>query len=202
MAHSMRQMAHSRGEVATDTHAGRPSLSGRAQGIALVAVAIVLAYRPAPEITNPAELRMQPVRSASSSANDGSVMGTPHLVVTTQPDSRHNRPRRGTPTNVPGTPGSARRVSLFLSRRECPSRYGSNRRFAPGYYPWAQDAQGQLGEGRPGISIWGGPNPCGGSSGSFEVRDIARAATGDTGWTLSSPATAAVTVPAMRTSAS
>src|SRR5437016_3257791 len=150
MAHSMRQMAHSRGEVATDTHAGRPSLSGRAQGIALVAVAIVLAYRPAPEITNPAELRMQPVRSASSSANDGSVMGTPHLVVTTQPDSRHNRPRRGTPTNVLGTPGSARRVSLFLSRRECPSRYGSNRRFAPGYYPWAQDAQGQLGEGRPG----------------------------------------------------
>ncbi len=62
---------------------------------------------------------------------------------------------------------------------EFASRYGSNRRFAPGYYPWAQDAQGQLGEGRPGISIWGGPNPCGGSSGSFEVRDIARAANGD-----------------------
>jgi hypothetical protein len=56
---------------------------------------------------------------------------------------------------------------------------GSNRRFAPGYYPWAQDAQGLLSKGRPGISIWGGPNPCGGSSGSFEVRDIARAANGD-----------------------
>jgi len=57
--------------------------------------------------------------------------------------------------------------------------FGSNRHFAPGYYPWAQDAQGQLSEGRPGISIWGGHNPCGGSSGSFEVRNIARAANGD-----------------------
>lgn len=56
--------------------------------------------------------------------------------------------------------------------------YGSNRHFTPGYYPWAQDAQGQLSKGRPGISIWGGPNPCGGSSGSFEVRRIARAANG------------------------
>jgi hypothetical protein len=55
---------------------------------------------------------------------------------------------------------------------------GSNRHFAPGYYPWAQDAQGPLSKGRPGISIWGGNNPCGGSSGSFEVRGIARAANG------------------------
>jgi hypothetical protein len=56
---------------------------------------------------------------------------------------------------------------------------GSNQRFAPGYYPWAQDAGGQLSRGRPGISIWGGSISCGGSSGSFEVRDIARAANGD-----------------------
>ena len=56
---------------------------------------------------------------------------------------------------------------------------GSNRRFAPGYYPWAQDADGQLSRGRPGISVWGGSWPCGGSSGSFEIRDIARAANGD-----------------------
>ncbi|HYK31398.1 MAG TPA: hypothetical protein VEV63_05520 [Streptosporangiaceae bacterium] len=62
---------------------------------------------------------------------------------------------------------------------EFASRHGSNRRLAPGYYPWAQDAQGQLSKGRPGISIWGGSNPCGGSSGSFEVRDIARAKNGD-----------------------
>src|SRR5260370_4484872 len=52
---------------------------------------------------------------------------------------------------------------------------GSNQRFAPGYYPWAQDAEGQLSRGRPGISVWGGHYPCGGSSGSFEIRDIGRA---------------------------
>jgi hypothetical protein len=56
--------------------------------------------------------------------------------------------------------------------------YGSNRHFARGYYRWAQDAQGLLSKGRPGISIWGGSNTCGGSSGSFEVRNIARAANG------------------------
>jgi hypothetical protein len=51
---------------------------------------------------------------------------------------------------------------------------GSNRHFARGYYPWAQDAGGQLSRGRPGISVWGGRYPCGGSSGSFEIRDIGR----------------------------
>lgn len=51
---------------------------------------------------------------------------------------------------------------------------GSNQHFARGYYPWAQDAGGQLSPGRPGISVLGGSNPCGGSSGSFEIRDIAR----------------------------
>jgi hypothetical protein len=56
---------------------------------------------------------------------------------------------------------------------------GSNQHFAPGYYPWAQDAGGQLSPGRPGISVWGGSSPCGGSSGSFEIRDIARATNGD-----------------------
>jgi hypothetical protein len=52
---------------------------------------------------------------------------------------------------------------------------GSNQRFGDGYYPWAQNWPGNS-QGRPGISVTGGPNPCGGSSGSFEVRDIARSA--------------------------
>jgi hypothetical protein len=52
--------------------------------------------------------------------------------------------------------------------------YGSGKRFAVGYYPWAQQYPGILGQGRPGISVLGGSNPCGTNSGSFEVRDIGR----------------------------
>lgn len=53
--------------------------------------------------------------------------------------------------------------------------YGSGRRFAVGYYPWAEQYPGVVGKGRPGISVLGGPDPtCGTNSGSFEVRDIAR----------------------------
>jgi len=54
---------------------------------------------------------------------------------------------------------------------------GSNRHLAPGYYPWAQDADGILGRGRPGIDVWqqkGAAFSCGTNSGSFEVRDIRR----------------------------
>lgn len=51
---------------------------------------------------------------------------------------------------------------------------GSNQHFGRGYYPWAQDAGGPLSKGRPGISVLGGPNPCGTNSGSFEIRDISR----------------------------
>src|SRR5689334_11018995 len=43
-------------------------------------------------------------RLASSSGSDGSAMNTPHLVVTSQPDSHHNQPRCGTPTYVSYTP--------------------------------------------------------------------------------------------------
>src|ERR1039457_883152 len=42
-------------------------------------------------------------RSASSSGSDGSVMGTPYLVVDQQPDSQNNLPRCGTPTYVSRT---------------------------------------------------------------------------------------------------
>lgn len=52
--------------------------------------------------------------------------------------------------------------------------YGSGKRFAVGYYPWAQQYPGIRGEDRPGISILGGNVPCGSNSGSFEVRDIGR----------------------------
>jgi hypothetical protein len=51
---------------------------------------------------------------------------------------------------------------------------GSNKHLAPGYYPWAQDADGLLSPGRPGIHVQGGPYPCGTNSGSFEIRDIHR----------------------------
>lgn len=53
--------------------------------------------------------------------------------------------------------------------------YGSGKRFAVGYYPWAEQYPGIVGRGGPGISVLGGPDPtCGTNSGSFEVRDIAR----------------------------
>jgi hypothetical protein len=52
--------------------------------------------------------------------------------------------------------------------------YGSGKRLAVGYYPWAQQYPGIRAQGRPGISVWGGSQPCGSSNGSFEVRDIGR----------------------------
>ena len=79
-----------------------------------------------------------------------------------------------------GTGGNYEKVQIQITGRSTSydlafaTPNGSNKHLAPGYYAWAQDADGQLSRGRPGIDVLGGPNPCGTNSGSFEVRDIRR----------------------------
>ena len=81
-----------------------------------------------------------------------------------------------------GTRGDYEQLDVTITGRSPNTSYdlafatpnGSNKHLADGYYPWAQDALGQLSRGRPGIHVQGGPYPCGTNSGSFEVRDIRR----------------------------
>lgn len=79
-----------------------------APAVRLPALAVVHAHRPTPEITDRAELRIQAVRSASSSGSDSSVMGSSHLVVNEQPDSLNNCPDAG-PLHMCRTPDLGRR---------------------------------------------------------------------------------------------
>lgn len=79
------------------------------------------------------------------------------------------------------SPGNYEGIQVFVSSGSklyyfnFATRYGSGKRFAVGYYPWAQNYPGILRQGRPGISVLGGPDPtCGTQHGSFEVRDIGR----------------------------
>ena len=78
------------------------------------------------------------------------------------------------------SPGNYEAIQVYVSSGSTfyyfnfATGYGSGKRFAVGYYPWAQQYPGIVARGRPGISVTGGPNPCGASSGSFEVRDIGR----------------------------
>jgi hypothetical protein len=93
----------------------------------------------------------------------------------------HNAQVNVTQTWNVSSPGNFEAVQVYVSAGSSSydfnfaTPYGSGRRFAVGYYPWAQNWPGILAKGRPGISV--SPvsnNPCGASSGSFEVRDIAR----------------------------
>src|SRR5215831_16651050 len=78
------------------------------------------------------------------------------------------------------SPGNYEAIQVYVSAGstiynfDFATGYGGGKRFAVGYYPWAQQYPGIRGQFRPGISVTGGSNPCGSSSGSFEVRDIGR----------------------------
>ena len=95
----------------------------RARAVRLPALAVVLAHRPAAEVTDRAELRIQPVPLGLQLRKRRLGHGHPSSGCESQPDSHHNQPRCGTPTYVSHTlstpPRPTRHALTRHSRPAC-----------------------------------------------------------------------------------
>jgi hypothetical protein len=110
--------------------------------------------------------------SISISGTDGTAYFTPgHARVNVTQTWNVSSPGNYEAIQVSVDAGGGNIYNFFFAMPN-----GSGRRFAVGYYPWAENYPGIVAKGRPGIAVLGGPDPtCGTNSGSFEVRDIHRA---------------------------